>query len=239
MNVLAIGNSFSQDATRYLAQIARVDSFRMNVVNLYIGGCSLDMHFRNIMADRKAYSAEINGFTSGFFVSVKDALLSREWDIITLQQVSGGSGKYESYQPYLDELAAYVRKYAPKAKLYIHQTWAYEDNSALLLSRYGYTDSKDMYNDLKKAYEMAAEAIGADGIIESGRLMQMLIENGIEKIHRDTFHLTLGAGRFAAGLLWYKVLTGNSIDSVAFDDFDELVSEKEIEIIKKCINEVI
>ena len=41
MKVLAIGNSFSQDATRYLHQIAKANQFDLKVVNLYIGGCSL------------------------------------------------------------------------------------------------------------------------------------------------------------------------------------------------------
>ena len=38
MNVLSIGNSFSQDAQRYLHRIAKVDSFTLNTFNLYIGG---------------------------------------------------------------------------------------------------------------------------------------------------------------------------------------------------------
>ena len=78
MNVLAIGNSFSHDATRYLKQIARADNFDLNIVNLYIGGCSLSRHFRNIMSDKKAYVLQYGGFSTGFCVSVKEALLNRE-----------------------------------------------------------------------------------------------------------------------------------------------------------------
>lgn len=239
MNVLAIGNSFSQDATRYLHDIARSEGVKLEVVNLYIGGCSLDMHFRNMMGDKKAYSLEVDGHSSGIFVSIKDALLSREWDVVTLQQVSGGSGKYETFSPYLKELSEYVRKYAPKAKQFIHETWAYEDDSKLLMDRYGYTKSTDMYNDLKSAYKKAAEDISADGIIKSGTLIMKLLENGIGKIHRDTFHLTYGPGRFAAGLLWYKTLLQKPIDDVSFADFDEPVCEEEITVIKKCINEIL
>ncbi|MBQ7726439.1 MAG: DUF4886 domain-containing protein, partial [Clostridia bacterium] len=42
MKVLSIGNSFSQDAQRYLHGIARADHTEMRAVNLYIGGCSLE-----------------------------------------------------------------------------------------------------------------------------------------------------------------------------------------------------
>ena len=48
IKVLAIGNSFSSDATRYLYQIARADKVDMKVVNLFIGGCPLSYHYSNI-----------------------------------------------------------------------------------------------------------------------------------------------------------------------------------------------
>ena len=44
MNILAIGNSFSQDATTYLHQVAKADGEDITVINLYIGGCSLYKH---------------------------------------------------------------------------------------------------------------------------------------------------------------------------------------------------
>ena len=238
MNVLAIGNSFSQDATRYLYDIARGEGENLEVVNLYIGGCSLDRHFRNIMDDKKAYELEVDGHKTGFLVSVKDALLNREWDVVTLQQVSGKSGKYETFKPYLEELVSYVKKYAPNAKIYLHQTWAYEDNSKILYNNYSTESGKEMYKLLEAAYNKAYEDISADGMIESGKLIMKLLDNGIEKIHRDTFHLTFGLGRFAAGLLWYRTLTGKPTDGVAFCDFDESVTKEEIAIAKKCINEM-
>ena len=41
MNILAIGNSFSQDAMRYLHKIAKADGVEFECFNIYIGGCSL------------------------------------------------------------------------------------------------------------------------------------------------------------------------------------------------------
>ncbi|MFQ9800147.1 MAG: DUF4886 domain-containing protein [Clostridia bacterium] len=37
MEILAIGNSFSQDATRYLREIAVAGGQQLNVTNLYYG----------------------------------------------------------------------------------------------------------------------------------------------------------------------------------------------------------
>ena len=55
MNILCIGNSFSQNATRYLHQIARKDGKEINIVNLFIGGCTLDRHFRNMLSEKAEY----------------------------------------------------------------------------------------------------------------------------------------------------------------------------------------
>ena len=55
---------------------------------------------------------------------------------------------------------------------------------------------------------------------------------------RDQGHVSYGIGRLAVGLLWYKTLTGNDIMKNTFCDTDEPVSEKELEIIKKCVNSI-
>ena len=46
--ILAIGNSFSEDATYYLHQILEHSGIENQVVNLYIGGCSLERHIGKI-----------------------------------------------------------------------------------------------------------------------------------------------------------------------------------------------
>lgn len=238
MNVLSIGNSFSQDAHRYLHRIAKADGADLKTFNLYIGGCSLYRHYKNMLTENQEYMLEMNGESTGFKVSVQEALLNREWDVVTLQQVSSQSTDYEKYQPYLNELADLVKTCVPKAKILIHQTWAYEDGSPKLTELMGYSSHKEMFADIKKAYDEAAKEIGADSIIPSGELFQKLISAGIPKVHRDTYHATLGLGRFALGLLWYNALTGNDVMGNTFSDFDEEVSEKDIETAKKCVKEL-
>ena len=61
IKILAIGNSFSQDATHYLHQIAAADHVDLKVVNLYIGGCSLERHWNNILTEAEDYLYEENG----------------------------------------------------------------------------------------------------------------------------------------------------------------------------------
>lgn len=236
MNVLAIGNSFSQDATRYLHQIAAADGVTLHVANLYIGGCSLERHYRNMLSAERAYELQYNGQLTGFKVSLQEALLNRSWDVVTLQQSSPCSTDKDTYFPYIAELYAYVKKCLPKAKILIHQTWAYEDGSDRLYNVAHFDTAAEMFAAAEDAYAFAAQTISADGIIPSGKLFRSLLDNGIEKIHRDTYHASLGLGRYALGLLWYRTLTGNSVAGNDFHHFDVPISEEHSQIAKKCVD---
>ncbi len=238
MNVLSIGNSFSQDAQRYLHQVAKSVDEDITAVNLFIGGCSLFTHFANIGNDAKVYELRYNGENTRFKVSVKEALLSREWDFITIQQASHFSYDYNTYQPYANKLVEYIKKYAPKAKILIHQTWGYESNSERIINQ-GFEKFEDMFAEVKKAYAKLAEEVKADGIIPSGQTMSNMLKNGLEKVHRDCFHADLGYGRFALALTWLEYLTGKDSREVQFNNFDIEVSEKEIEIAKISAHEAV
>jgi hypothetical protein len=236
MNVLAIGNSFSQDATRYLNLAARNQGINIQVTNLYIGGCPLSTHFLNMIGDKKNYDLEVNCSSSGFKVSIKEALLAKEWDYITVQQVSHQSIDYSTYQPYLIELCGYIRKYQPKAKLVIHETWAYEADSQRL-AMLNVETPDEMYAKLHEAYAKAATEACIHITIPSGKLMLELSKK-VEKVHRDTFHATLGLGRYALALLWIKVLANADISQNSFNLFDAPVTQEEIDIAKRIIMEL-
>ena len=238
MRILCIGNSFSVDATRYLHQIARCDKTELQVHNLYIGGCPLDVHYLNMLTEEKKYEYWFNGENTSLRISLKEALANQAftgWDYITIQQASGKSPYFETYEPYITKVIKYVRKFAPKAKIVIHQTWGYETGSERLESM-GYSNYNEMFAEIEASYNKAAELINADVIIKSGELLKTMLENGFETVHRDTFHANLGYGRFAIGLLWYKTLTGRDITNTTFRDFDIEVSEEEVTKAIKCVN---
>ena len=235
MKILSIGNSFSQDAQRYLSKIAIKEGERIKNINLYIGGCSLRTHYLNMLDGRDDYTLEFLGESTGVKVSIDRVLRSDDWDVITLQQVSTQSAKFESYTPYIEELADYVRTFCPKAKIYIHETWAYE-NGCARLSALGFESDEDMYAGLKDAYAKAKEKIEAYGIIPSGTAMIEASKRGLSHLHRDTFHASLGAGRYILGLTWYKALFGKDITENDFSDFDEPITEEERRIIIESVN---
>ena len=232
--ILVISNSFGQDANRYLYGICRSAGEEIKVVTLYIGGCTLYRHYRNMLSDEAAYVLHVNGVDTGFKVSLKEALLNDEWDIVTFQQASPKSGDYESYEPFLTELSAYVKKLVPKAKQYIHAIWGWSD-SKLALSHLPYETAKQMYAADHAAYKKAAVAISADGYIPATAAMEKLYARLGDAAYRDGFHANLGSARYMLALVWYMTLFGkDNIDAVSFSDFDIPVTDEEKKIAEAC-----
>ena len=95
-----------------------------------------------------------------------------------------------------------------------------------------------MYENVVRCYREIEKEAGFDGLIPAGELMHALLANGVPKIHRDGYHLSLGLGRYAAGLLWFRMLTGKSVAENAYNDFDEPIPENEIALAKKLVDEV-
>ena len=238
MNILARGNSFTQDGVKYLKRIADKEGVDMTIVSLVIGGCSLYSHFRNIKANEKCYQMEFNGEWTGFFMSIEEVLLGRKWDVITIQQFSMESPNYDTFQPYLNYFVDYVRENAPGAKVYIQEIWSYENGSGVLKNWTNYSDTEEMFVDVKASYERALIDSKADGLIRSGEVVLELMRKGF-KMHRDGLHVTQGLGRYALSLLWYSYLTGRSIDNIEITDFDEPVSYEGVQAAKEVVNKVL
>lgn len=238
MKILAIGNSFSADATRYLHQIAKADGFDIKVVNLYVPGCSLASHYKNMNNDARVYGMQFNGTATGFNVSIKEALQSEEWDYVTLQQVSNKSVDYNTFQPYLDSLSSYVLYHCPCAEKVLHQTWAYIDEEEVL-KRFGLRKAEHMFELIKAAYKTASDRTGIERVIPSGQAMENLKKNGMKCIHRDALHASLGLGRYTLALTWYEFFTGNSTKDNNFKDFDEQITKQEIIIAKKSAHDAV
>ncbi len=239
MKILGIGNSFSQDATRYLYQIAKSNGDDFTVVNLYIGGCTLEMHHNNLKENLSNYQLQLNGQITDKYVSIIDALKMDDWDVVTIQQGSYESFIYEKFTPYLQPLTTAIKTYAKNAKIYVHQTWAYESDSERIKMVTNYKNSAEMFKDVKVCYDKMKEDINASGIITSGELIELLKNYDTANLYRDGFHMSLGLGRFAVALLWYATLSGKGVENVNFNDFDEPIFAEDIKAVKTAITKLI
>ena len=228
MKILSIGNSFSQDSQKWLHSIAATDDFQLDTFNLFIGGCSLETHWQNIENNALAYSFEGNNGRFIKTVSIEDALNEYDYDIITLQQASGFSGKPQSYFPYILNLVEFIKKHQPNAKLYFHKTWSYEIDSTHGHFKFYNNDQGEMFRRISDCAEMVSKIFDIP-IIPVGDFIQYLRENtevfdyinGGLSLCRDGFHLSETYGRFAAASVWYKTFTGEKVKA------ENLIKENE------------
>lgn len=217
MNILCIGNSFSEDATRYLHQISGEELY---VRNLYIGGCSLEAHYKNIMEEKADYEYQKNGRMLRM-ISINEAITKKKWDFVTVQQVSHFSGMAQTYEPYIEFILNYIKEKCPGAKIVFHRTWAYSDFS----NHPGFVNydcSRDkMFNAIVCASCEICKKYGLD-IIPNGEAVERAreLKEFDEKTHpitRDGFHLSLDYGRYLAGLVMYKYFTGKDATLVEYE----------------------
>jgi hypothetical protein len=241
MKILSIGNSFSADAHVYLHDLATQRGLNLETVNVAIGGCSLQRHWDNIVNNSTSYLLNVNGGEEWEkdLVSIEQILKGDVFDVITLQQVSGYSGEYDSYQPYLNNIISYIRKFQPNARLYIHRTWAYEiDSTHSDFPRYD-NDQAKMHEAICQATSKASEETGAS-LISSVDVIYALrrdvakfdYKNGGESLCRDGFHLSTYA-RYAVALTWLATLTGSPVAPLPFMEFDFDLITKTCEIVNK------
>lgn len=218
VRILAIGNSFSEDALEYyFHKLARAGGHTVIVGNAYIGGCSLERHVRNSREDKSAYSyRKIN--VNGDKTVVKNVSLSKiisdeEWDYISLQQSSPLSGKYETYAEWLPELCEYVASVADyDFDFILHQTWAYEVNSTHKGFMNYDCSQRKMYESIVEANKKAADMIGINIIVPSGTAIQNARLSVIgDNMTRDGYHLNLLWGRYTAACTWYEKLFGGVV----------------------------
>ena len=210
ISVLMIGNSFSVDAARYTHQISLNSGVEIELGDLYVGGCSLEMHVNFIKEGSTPYEWFINGESTDRYISLKDALLMKKWDYITLQQVSVYSGLLDTFYPYINQLIDYVRAYQKESVLVLHKTWPYEtgfDNTNF--DHYQY-DRKTMYECINKTYASVAKDLDINIIIRSGDVIEAAIEKYGEHFHKDGFHLN-DEGRYLAALGFVHTFNSNKL----------------------------
>lgn len=221
VKILAIGNSFSQDAVeQYLHELANNAGITTIIGNMFIGGCTLETHQANATGNVAAYSYRKIG-TNGIKVttdnvSLESALADEEWDYVSLQQASGLSGLYDTYTPWLPSLVSYVRQRVPSAKMVWHQTWAYAQNSShSAFANYG-KDQCIMYHAIVDAARKAFVDNHFDILVPSGTAIQNARTTFLgDNMTRDGYHLQLSYGRYTAACTWFEALFGNVIGNTS------------------------
>ncbi len=181
LKVLMIGNSFSICVLREMPAVAKAMDLKLDLCSLYIGGCSLETHWKNVC--RPEATPYAVGWNYGGVVNAKDApvakfakggnipavLAADKWDVVTLQQASHFSWRPETYHPFGDDLVKTIRKLAPQAKIVVQETWSYTPWDKRF-AKWG-IDQNEMYAKLHDAYAAFAKPYGF-GVIPVGTAVQ-------------------------------------------------------------------
>ena len=223
LKILAVGNSFSEDATHYLYKIAESAGEKIIVGNLYIGGCSLKRHVKNAETDEGEYDYQKNEngeWTHRENTKMSYGLADEDWDIVTIHQVSGLSGKEDTYNSDIEYLCGYIRSHVtnPNVKIGWQMTWAYQQNSDHVdFANYGCNQQK-MYESIVSAVQnkIIANPNIAFIIPVATAIQNMRTSAAGDNLTRDGFHMSYGLGRYVAGLTWFCKITGLPPERAAY-----------------------
>lgn len=160
LRLFLIGNSFSQNATKYLPQLSKEGGHELVIGRAEIGGSSLQRHWDHVEAAERDPNDPKGKPYNG--KSLKMLLSDGVWDIVTIQQASILSGDVSTYEPYARNLYNYVKKLQPNAQVVFHQTWAYRTDSRDF-SRIAPGDSaknaQQMWEKSRAAYQATAHEL--------------------------------------------------------------------------------
>lgn len=162
LRVFIIGNSFSQNASAFLPQMAKERGKTLIIGRAELGGHSLEQHWGYVeKAEANVDDPKGKPYNGK---SLKMLLGQGNWDIVTIQQYSFLSGDSSSYYPYAKKLVAYVKALQPQARIVIHQTWAYRSDAKKFgrISE-GQTakNQEEMWQKSRAAYHLLAKRIDA------------------------------------------------------------------------------
>ena len=238
VRILAIGNSFSQDAVeQYLHELAEAEGISTIIGNMFIGGCSLERHVKNARDNAPAYAYRKIGADGKKRekgkMSLETVLADEDWDYVSLQQASPFSGMYETYEASLPELIEYVKARLPKkTKLMLHQTWAYASTSRHSGFKNYNCNQLTMYQAIADAVKKAAKVNKIKIVIPSGTAIQNARTSFIgDHLNRDGYHLDVKIGRYTAACTWFERIfkhnvVGNPYAPEGLDEARKTVAQK-------------
>lgn len=222
INILSISNSYGCDGLSFVPSI--LQSIGINNIECavaYHAAANLQGHVENIGTNWYTYYYTADGvWTQEDNKSLEYILASRKWDYIVFQQGSLESGKYSTYQPYLEKLMKYVFgkiSYPTVCAFNITQPYAIGFSA---LGAYG-NSQEQMYNSILEAAEKVKNEYGINTTINVAKAVQLARGTELNnygnysegQLSYDGTHLDGGIGRLLAGYTWILALLKNRLNT--------------------------
>lgn len=162
VRLLTVGNSFSQNATQYLDDLATAAGNVLVHHQATIGGASLAQHWEKAKRHEDDPEDPLGLYSTNR--SLKQELRAERWDFVTIQQASFISHDLSTYRPYARWLFDEIKRHAPQAEVLVHQTWAYRSDDPRFAAgapRPGKLAGQEaMYQGLTASYGAIAAELG-------------------------------------------------------------------------------
>lgn len=224
VRVLAIGNSFSQDAVeQYLYELADEAGVKMVIGNAYRGGQGFHSHWVDVTEQNNTfeYRKVVDGIRGNTpHMALSDIITDEPWDFITFQQVSQESGLTTTFEPDMSNLIGYTDslKTNPGVRYGYHMTWAYShDSTHGGFANYG-NSQEVMYDSIRHAVLWAMQQHPElTFMVPSGTAIQNARTTYLgDNMNRDGYHLDLKMGRYTASCAWLETILGINPEGLSY-----------------------
>lgn len=241
MNILCIGNSFSVDSTWLAPQITVGLGLDIHFGNLFVGGCSINMHLEHLETDASVYrfyesdGGEWNGRDE---TSIAWAIATRDWDWISIQAGTKDGSRYSKPESYenLPKLISLVKTLAPRAKIAFNMTWVGDQNKPRSEMPEYRERLDDLYRDIAALTRDLVTPM-VDRVLPTGTAIQNYRIRHDGPMCRDGYHLSFGLGRYIAALSFLKAIIGCDISAVRWmpEGMTENQRKKAIDAVEKAM----
>lgn len=236
INILFIGNSFTQDATEHLPGMLKcVGINNVYMLRLFHGGYTLPEYLANFSNQNVCAARPCNPGDSEWESneslddSPATALAAKEWDIIVLQEHTGRKEGWEwpgtlesALQGLINKIITAQPNHRPTIVYLMAQTYSegsnvltsnFSNNRALMFATTSFVAKKV----LEKT--MIDKIISTGAVLENLRTTSLNIPNGMQ-LTRDSYHMDYGISRYAAACAVFETLitptTGKKLSDLSY-----------------------
>jgi len=247
IDVLMVGNSFCWYFVEELYGVANAGGVQINVNNLYEAGCLIQEHWDWLQSDAANYEQYWITNAFGRFkhpenLTLQKALDYDQWDVITLQQHYGSGvtlvdSAIEKVEK-ADDLLTYFKTNYPDAKLYWHNTWAYQVGFSEKIATTA--DQTLRQNNINMISQMVADRNGVDQI-PGGQAWAIARRTvGDDLCKSDLYHDgDVGGGQYLNACIWFEVLTGKSCIGNTWRPTTYKLSEEKVIGLQKAAHQAV
>ena len=224
INILFIGNSFTQDATQHLPGMLTASGIdNVHMIRLFHGGYTLPEYLANfdkngICAMRHSHPGDKEWRDNeSLDDSPAKALAERVWDIVVIQEHTGRKEGWEwpgtlkaSLNGLIDRIWKAQPDHRPTIAYIMAQT--YSNGSNVLKSNF----NDNRATMFATTTHVAQKVVEETAVLENLRTTSLNVDNGMQ-LTRDSYHMDYGISRYAAACAVFETLitplTGRTTDA--------------------------